>query len=134
MRGLIVCAEPVELILLGRKTWEIRGQKTAPGPIALIQSGSSTVVGTADLVAVHGPLTAAELARTENKHRIAELQKGEFKDRKRRKSKRGGQDGLPYPMTYAWELGNVKRLKKPVPYKHPYGAVIWVRLPDDLLD
>ena len=37
-----------------------------------------------------------------------------------------------YPNTYAWELTNVKRLRKPVPFKHPSGAVIWVMLPDNL--
>ena len=29
---------------------------------------------------------------------------------------------------YAWELSNVRQLKRPVPYSHPQGAVIWVNL------
>jgi hypothetical protein len=33
-----------------------------------------------------------------------------------------------YRQTYAWVLEKPRRLKQPVPYKHPSGAVIWVRL------
>jgi hypothetical protein len=33
-----------------------------------------------------------------------------------------------YRNTYAWVLKNPRRLKKTVPYKHPSGAVIWVKL------
>lgn len=29
---------------------------------------------------------------------------------------------------YAWELSNVIKYKKPIPYCHPRGAVIWVKL------
>jgi hypothetical protein len=29
-------------------------------------------------------------------------------------------------------LSSVKRLKKAVPYQHPSGAVIWVKLSDDV--
>jgi hypothetical protein len=27
-----------------------------------------------------------------------------------------------------WQLSNVKKYEKPIPYKHPQGAVIWVNL------
>ncbi|MGA2723367.1 MAG: hypothetical protein ABSG79_13255 [Bryobacteraceae bacterium] len=33
-----------------------------------------------------------------------------------------------YRNTYAWVVAKPRRLKKPVPYKHPSGAVIWVSL------
>ena len=33
-----------------------------------------------------------------------------------------------YENTFAWVLANARRLKTPVPYKHPGGAVIWVAL------
>ena len=33
--------------------------------------------------------------------------------------------------TYAWVLANIRLLKKPVPYAHPSGAVIWVKLEGD---
>jgi hypothetical protein len=48
----------VDWILAGSKTWEIRGSSTGKrGRIALIQSGSGTVIGVADLVGVVGPLS-----------------------------------------------------------------------------
>ena len=37
---------------------------------------------------------------------------------------------LPYAQTYAWVLRGARRLPSPVPYDHPSGAVIWVRLSD----
>jgi hypothetical protein len=41
MKGLIVKSPWIELILEGKKTWEIRGSNTKiRGPIALIKSGS----------------------------------------------------------------------------------------------
>ncbi len=33
-----------------------------------------------------------------------------------------------YRNTYAWVLEKLQYLKKPVPYKHPSGAIIWVKL------
>ena len=33
-----------------------------------------------------------------------------------------------YKKTHAWVLNRAVRLKKPVPYDHPSGAVIWVLL------
>jgi hypothetical protein len=43
--------------------------------------------------------------------------------------------GDPYygDHTYAWVLSAAKRLKTPVAYKHPQGAVIWVTLDDGVL-
>jgi hypothetical protein len=35
---------------------------------------------------------------------------------------------LPYPETYAWVLKGAKRFRKPIPYEHPSGPVIWVTL------
>ena len=35
---------------------------------------------------------------------------------------------LSYEKTYAWVMSEPKLLEPPVPYKHPSGAVIWVRL------
>jgi hypothetical protein len=42
MRGLIIRSSWVEMILAGKKTWEIRGRYThVRGKIALIRAGSS---------------------------------------------------------------------------------------------
>jgi hypothetical protein len=46
MIGLLVKQPWIDLILRGVKTWELRGSRTkASGRIALIQSGTGTVVG-----------------------------------------------------------------------------------------
>ncbi|HEY1691714.1 MAG TPA: hypothetical protein VGG39_06115 [Polyangiaceae bacterium] len=102
-------------ILDGSKTWEIRGAPTKiRGPIALIKSGSGTIVGTGDLRDVVGPLTLKALRANARKLN----------------TKPSELEGPLYygDHTYAWELANVKRLPKPIPYHHPAGAVIWVKL------
>jgi hypothetical protein len=112
MRGLIIKQEFLDLILCGRKDWELRGSPTnVAGAIALIQAGSGTIVGRADLDSVFGPLSLGDL-KANASHlgcRPAEVSKY-------------------YPKTYAWVLKNAKRLKRPIPYRHPQGAVIWVKL------
>jgi hypothetical protein len=115
MDGLIIKSPYIEMILEGKKTWEIRGNKTTKrGKIALIKSGSKTVVGYCHLVDVVGPLTVAEYCSAEKLHR------GDCRDARRY--------GLYYNKTYAWVLTDIKKLKKPIPYTHPNGAVIWVKL------
>ena len=37
-----------------------------------------------------------------------------------------------YRQTYAWVLEKPRYLKRPVPYQHPQGAVIWVCLDDQV--
>lgn len=32
---------------------------------------------------------------------------------------------------FVWHLRNAKRYKKPRPYVHPFGAVIWVKVPEN---
>jgi hypothetical protein len=113
--GLLILKEPLAEILVGTKTWEIRGKATARrGRIALIESKSGHVVGTCEVVDVLGPLTLAELRRN------AALTG--FRPNR-----------LPYATTYAWVLRDARRLAEPVPYEHPSGAVIWVRLEASVL-
>jgi hypothetical protein len=108
--GLQIRKEWLDQILAGTKKWEIRGSTTARrGPIALIQSKSGHVVGTCDVIDVVGPLSLAELRRNAS---LAGFRA----------------DELYYQTTYAWVLGNARRLSKPVPFRHPQGAVIWVKL------
>ena len=115
MKGLIIKTPWIDKILDGEKIWEIRGSKTKiRDTIALIKSGSGTVVGICDLEDVIGPLSISKLKRSRSFHAIPP---NRFKT------------GSPYPSTYAWVLNNVRRLNKPVPYDHPKGAVIWVNLP-----
>jgi hypothetical protein len=113
-RGLIIRAEPLELILNGTKTWEIRGRRTSiRGSIALIRQGSGLIVGAADLLDVVGPMSPAALVREANKTGNAHLD-------------------VSYLRSFAWVLGNVRRLATPVPYSHPNGAVVWIRLPQEV--
>jgi hypothetical protein len=115
MKGLVIRSPWIELILDGRKTWELRGQRTQTrGRIALIRKGSGTVVGHCDVVGVVGPLNRADLLSSTRRHRV------ESRD-------------LPtvlarYRKVYAWVLSAPNRLKRPVQYRHPSGAVIWVDL------
>lgn len=113
LSALIIKKNWLDLILDGSKTWQIRGNATIKrGRIALIESRSGTVVDVAELAGVIGPLSRAEFARN---HRKAGLLQPPT--------------SLPYKRTFAWVLRNAVRLKKPVAYKHPAGAVIWVTLP-----
>jgi hypothetical protein len=114
IRGLLIQSPHIERVLAGSKTWEIRGYPTKiRGPIALIRSASGLIVGTCKVVETKGPLTRAEFLR--NLRRVG-LTPAEV-------------DGaLPYPKTYAWVLRDAKRLRSPLPYRHPHGAIGWVRL------
>ena len=82
------------------------------GAIALIRSKSGRIVGTCELIDVVGPLSLKGFRANARKvgfrpHEIT---------------------GLPYQTTYAWVLRRAKRYRRPRPYVHPNGAVIWVRL------
>ena len=113
MNGLIIRSPWVEMILDGKKTWEMRGTYThIRGKIALIRGGSGLVVGTCDLVDVVGPITRNEFQRNRRK---AGLRPSEAR-------------WLPYENTYAWVLKDAKKFRQPRQYRHPSGAVIWVKL------
>jgi ASCH domain len=108
--ALVIMKKPIDKILAGTKTWEIRSTATGHrGPIGLIESKTGHVVGTCKIVDVEGPLTLAKLQRN---------------------SKNAGfrPSELPYRKTYAWIVRNARRLRQPIPYRHRSGAVIWVRL------
>jgi hypothetical protein len=113
MRALLIHEEFVNKILVGKKTWEMRGAwTTIRETIALVPSGTGTVTGVCDLVGCIGPLTAAEYRKNARKAGTisSEAKLGYYKK------------------TYAWVVKNPRTLKKPVPYKHPNGAIIWVTL------
>jgi hypothetical protein len=116
MKGLIIRSPWIDLILSGKKTWEIRGQKTTNlETIALIKSGTKTIVGVAKLRKVYGPLSLKDYILHKDKHLALDEEL---------------EEGLPYKTTYAWELEDVIQLIEPVPYNHPMGSIIWVNLND----
>jgi ASCH domain len=113
LRALLIRRPWIDMILDGQKTWEIRGARTSVrGRIGLIASRSGTVIGVCDLVDCVGPLTAEEFRKNAKKAgmRPSEAKLGSYRQ------------------TYAWVLYMPRLLKQPVPYRHPSGAVIWVRL------
>jgi predicted transcriptional regulator len=113
VNGFIIRSPFVDWILAGKKNWEIRGRSThVRGKIALIRGGSGLIVGTCELVKVVGPLTLRDIRK--NARKLAEP-KSEI-------------TWLPYETTYAWVLKNARKFPRPRRYKHPSGAVIWVRL------
>jgi hypothetical protein len=106
----LIRKESLDAILVGTKTWEIRGAATRRrGAIALIESGSGNVVGTCVLADVLGPLRVADLALDPQ-------------------SALRGPGALRFATAYAWVLGDARRLTAPIPYRHPEGAVVWVEL------
>lgn len=112
-RGLIIRAEPLEKILSGKKTWEMRSAHTkVRGPIALIQKGSKAVYGVAQLTDSRGALNREEMLRTIHLHGITadRIDNDEIKGYR-----------------YAWVLERVRRLPRPIPYQH-IGGVTFVTL------
>jgi len=114
IKGLIIDTPPIDNILSGRKTWEMRSTATKQrGPIALIRKGSGRVVGVAEIIDSIGPLSEADLLANHDKHLISE-------DRIK--------SGAVAKWKHAWVLRNARPLERPVSYIHPSGAVIWVNL------
>jgi hypothetical protein len=116
-RALLIRHPWIDMILDGKKTWEIRGSATSVrGTVGLVPSGSGTIVGVCEVVDCVGPLTAEEYTKNAKK---AGMRPSE--------AKLGW-----YRQTYARVMAKPRRLSRPLPYRHPPGAVIWVRLDDSV--
>ncbi len=116
LQGLVIKRPWIDLILDGKKTWEIRSRRaTVRDVVALIEGGSGKIVAVARLTACIGPLPPEELPKHFDKHLVSQELMG----------------AVPYDEFYAWELRDVRRLNPPIAYNHPSGAVIWVRLNDE---
>lgn len=110
-RALIVRAPYAGMIVDGLKTWEMRSRHVSENlcrRIGIIESGSGTVIGEADL------LVSVKLDFGYLKHCVHKHQVDDFK--------------LLKKWNVAWILKNAVRYYKPVPYVHPRGAVVWVDL------
>jgi hypothetical protein len=116
-RGLLVRDPYASQLLNGEKIWEIRGKPTQiRGPVVIIKSGTGRAYGTAKLVRVLGPLELDDLTLA------SELPRDERELFRR--------EGLPYSKTYAYVFTDPRWFESPIPYRHPSGAVTWVRLPE----
>jgi hypothetical protein len=112
VKGLIVHEPWIDLIVSGAKTWEMRSRNTAVrGRIALIRKGSKAVFGVADLVDTVPKLSQSDLKASVDKHQVLESEIDE-----------------DFKWSTAWVLERARPLRRPVPYHHPAGAVIWVNL------
>lgn len=107
---LIIKGSWLELILKGKKVWEIRGTKTKKrGIIHLARSGAGKLIfGSASLVSCF-EISREAFKRNMKKHRISDFRE------------------VKYPKMHAWVLRNVRRYDKPLRYRHPRGAMIWVK-------
>ncbi|MDF2879571.1 MAG: hypothetical protein K0R54_128 [Clostridiaceae bacterium] len=115
MDGLIIKKKYSELILNGFKIWEIRGSNTKKrGTFYLIESGSNLIVGQFDLIDSQ-PLTMIDYNNNFNKHRIS-IEDFSFNDLLKK-----------YKTPYKWIVKNPVKYENPISYKHPRGAIIWVK-------
>lgn len=112
--GLVIKSPWIDLILQGKKTWEIRTRHASKrGRVALIKSKSGLIIGTCRMVDCLGPLSLDQMRDNFEKHQVpTEMMDKYFKTDK----------------TYAWVLAEPTPLERPIPYRHPSGAVIWVKL------
>jgi len=113
MKGLIIKEKWLNLILDGKKTWEIRNNTTTKigTRIGLIKSGSGKVFGECNIIDSIS-LTKEILLKNIDKHYIS----------------KESIDQITYKHPHAWVLSNVKKYISPIPYKHKNGSVIWVNI------
>ena len=114
MRALLIRRPWIDLILAGKKVWEIRGSRTSfRETIALIPNHSGTVIGVCDLVDCIGPLTAEQ-----------------FRKNARKAGMRPSEATLGYyRQTYAWVFEKPRNVEVAHSISASVqGRVIWVRL------
>lgn len=115
-RALVIQSHWCNLILQNIKPWEMRSTKTkVRGAIGLIESGSGLIVGKVNLVDSLDALPESEYFNHIKKHQIEsrEISVSKWK--------------------FPWVLEDALRFPKPIQYSHPKGAVIWVRLTNEIL-
>jgi hypothetical protein len=119
MHALIIREPWIELILRGKKTWEMRSTPThIRGRVGLIRKGTGLVVGVAEITDCLAPLDGTLLAASRDRHGIPAE-----KDR----------DVLAAGWLHPWVLQSVTRLPRPVASGQKAGQVIWVPLATDVV-
>ena len=107
---LLVVKNPwLELILAGKKVWEIRGESTkVRGKIAL--SGRGGRIDGQCHITNSLAIDKGVLRKHVAKHCVKDL------------------GVIPYPRPHAWVLSKARRYKTPFEYSHLRGAIKWVKL------
>jgi len=110
-RALIVRAPHAGLIVDSLKPWEMRSSTTdIRGMVGIIEARSGLIIGEANLVHSISAIDPVMLAvNYRHKHLVEDY-------------------NLLEKWNCPWVFKNAKRYDKPIPYKHPQGAVIWVKL------
>ena len=110
-RALVIADPWIDLILSGQKTWEMRSRRTnIRGKIGLIRKGSGLIVGECEIVDCWSHcFTHEDLVGHHDKHMIDDA------DMLRK-----------WPVV--WVIKNAIKWSHPKPYKHPPGAVSWVKI------
>lgn len=110
---LIIKQKWLNKILHNGKCLEIRGSNTTKrGLIGLAESGTSLVKGTCTLS------NSFPIKNEDQWEELKELHQVDISWEELLKR---------YKHPFAWELRNIEAFKLPRPYKHPQGAVIWVK-------
>ena len=109
---LLVVKNPwLDLILSGKKIWEIRDAQTKQrGKIHLALSGAGGRIVGQCLIADSFAMDKGRLGKHFAKHCIEDLAL------------------ITYRRPHAWVLSKARRYKKPFVYSHPQGAIKWVKL------
>lgn len=116
--GIVVDEPWIGLLLDGSKTWEMRSKGWSHrGWFGLVKKGTGAVYGVARLVGVGAPLSPDQMVATFEKHRIPE---------------RMIRSGQVAKWNVPWMLSDVRRLGRPVPYRHRSGATIQVAFDADV--
>jgi hypothetical protein len=121
-RTLIIHAEPLQRILARRKTLEIRSRPTriVGQRIGLSEKGSNRILGVCRIDRCLGPLTFRQVLTN---RRAMGVDESEFRADRAwwiRKCAEG--------KIYAWVVRDVWKLRKPVRFRTPSGAVTWARV------
>lgn len=107
-RALIVRKEWLDKILdcEDPKLWEMRSSYTnIRGEIGLIEAGSGLIVGKTTITDCIRNADRSQI----HKHKVTNAM-------------------LLLNYHHAWVLNDSKRFEEPIPYTHPRGAVIWVKM------
>jgi hypothetical protein len=88
----------------------MRGRRTlVRGKIGLIEQGSGLIVGECELIYSGSPMPLCDAESLRRFHMVDDVR-------------------LLEKWRYPWVLSGAKRYETPIKYKHPKGAVTWVKI------